>query len=256
MNAFSCRLPSLLVVLALTLTYTPADVAAQGLLRGRDTSTNSAPDEDRIRNPLGFYETRPDDRKCPSPGCGGVWLQPIDGSLITCPGASVPTAECYAGAMLYSSPPLVPYSSDLTGITIVYGRFVSGNYEYAPDVYNFAVQDGTEIAKSQQIILDYSVEPDNRYCPSPMCGGNWLKALATTKTLCPDGTVADACYVANMNLAGLGTMTPEEEQGVWEKVYSDGGWVKGYYIENLVYGELSEFKDLFVMEANGPPSLM
>jgi hypothetical protein len=250
------------LLVGLISTHTLVDAATLGLLRGRHISTSStSSEEDRIGNPLGFYETRPDDRRCPAPLCGGVWLHPIDGSLITCPGASIPTAECYVGALLYQ--PLIlgepslpsPSPSDETGISIVYGRFVPGNYPTAPDLYNFAVQDGTEAAKTQQIILEYSVKPDYRYCMSPLCGGYWLKALATTKTLCSDGTVADACYVANINLSRLGTMTPQEEQAVWEKVMSDGGWVKGYYIENSEYATAwPDMRDLYVMEANGPPS--
>jgi hypothetical protein len=209
----------LLIVVGLLLVI-PAD-AVQGPLRRRGTSP-------------GFYESRPDDRKCPSPYCGGVFVRPIDGSLMTCPGATHTTVECYVGALRYSqdSPPsqvaLLP--------SIVYGRIVPGNYPSAPDIYDFVVQDGTTAAQSEQIVIDYSVQRDYRLCVSPLCGGYWLQALKTTQTLCSDGSVADTCYVANLNMTGL----PE---------IVDGSSVQGYYIENPDYqAYFPELRDLFVLK--------
>jgi hypothetical protein len=211
----------------------------------------------RRRSPrFGFYESRPDDRKCASPYCGGFFVRPIDGSVITCPGrAAKPAVECYVGALRYST---IDESNGNTttapGISIVYGRILPGNYSVAPKIINdFDVRDGTKAAGSQKIILYYSVKRDFRKCAAPLCGGFWLKALATTKTLCSDGSVADECYVASLNLSGL-DLTPEEEQVVLDGVVDKGGSVRGYYVGNRDYKKTTwpELKDLFVLESGRP----
>jgi hypothetical protein len=92
------------------------------------------------------------------------------------------------------------------------GCIIKGNYDFAPEINDFDVLD----AALQQSILYYSVQRDYRKCAAPLCGGFWLKALATTKTTCSDGSVEDQCYVASLNLSGLG-LTPEEEQVFWIK---------------------------------------
>lgn len=45
----------------------------------------------------------------------------------------------------------------------------------------------------------YEVRPDLRRCVSPLCGGYWLRAVNHQQTTCFDGTVADACYVAEID---------------------------------------------------------
>jgi hypothetical protein len=229
---------------------TPDDAAAPAL-GGQDDSS-----------PLGFYETRPDYyRKCPSPYCGGVFLRPIDGSLITCPGSGAtaeeptPEAECYVGAIRYSpmldEPPPLSGSEIATGLSILYGRIVPGNYENAPHVHDFEVQDGRIAAASQPMILSYRVQHDD--------GGFWLDSLTTNMTLCSNGVlVQESCFVAQFNLAGLGLTTPEEEQAVLDYLYygESGRVVQGYYIENPEYENTnwSKEKDLFVVQVTVPAS--
>jgi hypothetical protein len=251
MSLFSSMLLSLLLLLV------------GPLLASCTSTTNTTPAEDAAvvvqqenrmlrqrRSRLGFYESRRDARLCPSPYCGGAFVRPIDGSMIKCLGASTEaTTECYVGALRYPRNDPPPPPQDDTGITIVYGRIVPGRYSGAPDINDFAVRDGT-IAASRPIPLYYSVEQDLRDCVFPLCGGYWLSALATTKTLCSDGSVADACYVVSFNLSRLG-LTPKEEQAVLAKIISEGGPVKGYYIDNTDYDTTNwpELKDLLVLEA-------
>jgi hypothetical protein len=140
-------------------------------------------------------------------------------NLLTCPGATQATADCYVGAMRYpeeeppppqpenttevvvvlteekeeedkaaaveQQPP--PLSSSLwdetVGITIVYGRIVPGNYRGAPEMNDFVVHNArAAAASSSQTILYYSVRRDYRKCIFPLSVvAIWLKALATTK---------------------------------------------------------------------------
>jgi hypothetical protein len=54
----------------------------------------------------------------------------------------------------------------------------------------------------------YSLRPDPRACPSPTCGGYWLKRLNRATTRCADGTEQAECYVAGLRrvpAAGLGS---------------------------------------------------
>ncbi len=56
---------------------------------------------------------------------------------------------------------------------------------------------------SSRVLADdvhyYLVEPDPRMCVSPACGGFFVSELNTDFTVCADGSVADVCYVAEMN---------------------------------------------------------
>lgn len=42
----------------------------------------------------------------------------------------------------------------------------------------------------------YLVRPDARMCPSPMCGGAWVRRVNHPVTRCVDGTSSRECYVA------------------------------------------------------------
>jgi hypothetical protein len=270
MRLFSSSLlpsPSLLFVASLITTWTPLRVAAQGSLQ-RNVGHRRSLSSDNIKpastpadgavsgSALGFYETRPDYyRKCPSPHCGGAFVRPIDGSLVTCPGATEPSVECYVGGLRYSS--INDEGPSWSGgVWIVYGSIVPGNHDGAPDVYNFDVQDGTTVAASLQMTLEYFVQHDD--------GGYWLSSVATNRTLCSDGSVDTSCYVASLNFSKLG-LTAAEEQVVWDQLRDfgpDRGTVKGYYIDNPDYDGLTrwpgkgmlngvELKDLFVVETSG-----
>jgi len=46
--------------------------------------------------------------------------------------------------------------------------------------------------------------PDYRKCMYPMCGGYFIESVNTDQTLCADGTYQDECYVADIDLDGIG----------------------------------------------------
>jgi hypothetical protein len=261
MRLFSFRLlpsPPLLLLLvgSLCITTTGA-VAAHGSRSDNMNADSTTAGGVVLGSALGFYEKRPDYyRKCPSPRCGGSFVRPIDGSLILCPGATEPAVECYVGRLRYSSTndEEEPSWSE-GGVWIVYGSMIPGNYDGAPDIYDFDVHDnGKAVAALQQIVLEYYVQHDD--------GGYWLDAVATNMTLCSDGSVETSCYVANLNFSGL-DLQPQEEQVVWDQL-RNRGTVKGYYIDNPEYDGLTswpgkgmieegeDLKDLFVLETSAP----
>ncbi len=56
----------------------------------------------------------------------------------------------------------------------------------------------------------YSIEQDYRKCIDPLCGRYWVKELNSSTTTCFDGTVADACYVADIDWKALGVSEDQE----------------------------------------------
>jgi hypothetical protein len=42
----------------------------------------------------------------------------------------------------------------------------------------------------------YTVRPDPRLCPSPLCGGYWVALANRAQTRCSDGVLRPRCYVA------------------------------------------------------------
>lgn len=44
---------------------------------------------------------------------------------------------------------------------------------------------------------------DARLCPSPMCGGIWVKAVNASSTVCGDGARQKECYAASADVSGL-----------------------------------------------------
>jgi hypothetical protein len=45
---------------------------------------------------------------------------------------------------------------------------------------------------------------DDRRCVSPICGGNWVRRLNRTNTVCVNGSTAAECYVAQVDWSGSG----------------------------------------------------
>src|ERR1700693_2660427 len=43
-----------------------------------------------------------------------------------------------------------------------------------------------------------------RLCPSPLCGGYFVKAVTKPKTQCADGTWQRHCHAAELDASGLG----------------------------------------------------
>src|SRR5437763_14453597 len=56
----------------------------------------------------------------------------------------------------------------------------------------------------------YSARPDLRRCIAPLCGGWWVKRVNRASTQCADGSYASECYVATIDVSGLGFSGSEE----------------------------------------------
>ncbi|HTJ44498.1 MAG TPA: DUF6748 domain-containing protein [Kofleriaceae bacterium] len=50
----------------------------------------------------------------------------------------------------------------------------------------------------------YAVQPDLRKCAAPMCGGHFVSRVNLGTTKCNDGVYRASCYVADVDLSGLG----------------------------------------------------
>lgn len=50
----------------------------------------------------------------------------------------------------------------------------------------------------------YSITTDVRKCQFPLCGGHFVSRVNLASTKCADGVYRDACYVADVDLSGLG----------------------------------------------------
>jgi hypothetical protein len=56
----------------------------------------------------------------------------------------------------------------------------------------------------------FTIAPDPRLCPSPLCGGFWVTRVNRSATVCADGTLASSCYVAELDLSWSGLSDEQE----------------------------------------------
>lgn len=63
----------------------------------------------------------------------------------------------------------------------------------------------------------FSVRPDLRKCPSPLCGGVFVQRVNHRTTRCNDGTLRPECYVAEVDLTAL-RLPEEQESSVRERI--------------------------------------
>ena len=67
-----------------------------------------------------------------------------------------------------------------------------------------AILAGTASAHSPRGTATYfTLRPDPRLCPSPICGGWWARRVNLADTICGDGTLAAQCYAASLDLSAL-----------------------------------------------------
>lgn len=88
----------------------------------------------------------------------------------------------------------------------------------------------------------YLARADPRLCPSPMCGGIWLKLLNMPATVCGDGARQEECYAASADLSRL--RTDEKGRVQLQQLITEGRAVaRGRLVRGLVEGfpELDTF---------------
>jgi hypothetical protein len=88
----------------------------------------------------------------------------------------------------------------------------------------------------------YLARADPRLCPSPMCGGIWVRLLNRSATVCGDGAKQEECYAAS---ADLGRLRVDEKGRVQlQSLVTEGRAVaRGTLVRGLVEGfpELDTF---------------
>lgn len=76
---------------------------------------------------------------------------------------------------------------------------------------------------------------DMRMCPSPECGGFFVKALNRIWTLCADGNKTEDCHVLLLDFSQLGMS--EKDETVFQQAFTDGlGVIKGKLFQNQQNG--------------------
>lgn len=85
----------------------------------------------------------------------------------------------------------------------------------------------------------FQLEPDMRDCMSPVCGGWFVHKVNKSQTRCADGTLADACYVAEVDASRLG-LDPTTEQAYLEALGTGHLLARGAVVSNEhpAFGEL------------------
>lgn len=80
---------------------------------------------------------------------------------------------------------------------------------------------------------------DARLCPSPMCGGIWVKAVNASSTVCGDGARQKECYAASADVSGL--HVDAKRRGLLQRAIVEGRAVaRG----RLVRGRVAGFPEL------------
>jgi hypothetical protein len=100
----------------------------------------------------------------------------------------------------------------------------------------------------------YLGRADPRLCPSPMCGGIWLKLLNMPATVCDDGAKQQECYAASTDLSRL--RADEKRRVQIQQLITEGRAVaRGKLVRGLVEGfpELDTFVVSEVWAASSSP---
>lgn len=83
----------------------------------------------------------------------------------------------------------------------------------------------------------YFVRPDFRRCASPMCGGVWIARVNRTKTTCVDGSRAEECYVAELDVSELG-LSEMQDDALRTAIGARSAIVAGTLDTSSTYGAL------------------
>jgi len=77
------------------------------------------------------------------------------------------------------------------------------------------------------------VRPDPRMCPSPMCGGWWIRRVNRDTIVCGNGMVSPECYAADLDLSAL--QLAEKQRASLEQALAAGApLVRGQLVRGSV----------------------
>jgi hypothetical protein len=88
----------------------------------------------------------------------------------------------------------------------------------------------------------YLARADARLCPSPMCGGIWVRLVNRSQTTCGDGSGQRECYAAEADLRGL--RVAEKRRAELQRLLTEG---RALARGKLVGGQVEGFPDLDVL---------
>lgn len=88
----------------------------------------------------------------------------------------------------------------------------------------------------------YLARADPRLCPSPFCGGIWVKLVNQEKTTCGDGGARPECYAAMADLGRL--RIGEEGRARLSRLITEG---RALARGKLVHGRVAGFPELDVL---------
>lgn len=79
------------------------------------------------------------------------------------------------------------------------------------------------------------VRADLRMCPSPDCGGMYVRLLNGKRSLCTDGRWLSSCYASALDMDGLG-LDPAVADAVQQRFVAQQAVVRGF-LEEQVFGD-------------------
>jgi hypothetical protein len=79
------------------------------------------------------------------------------------------------------------------------------------------------------------LRPDPRMCPSPMCGGWWVRRVNRDTIICGNGMVSPECYAATVDSTGL-DLTDEERSTVEEALARGTALLRGRLTRGTLTG--------------------
>lgn len=76
-----------------------------------------------------------------------------------------------------------------------------------------AADSESQATSVSEVSTYYAIRPDYRRCLAPMCGGFFVSRLNMTRTKCLDGSWQSECYVASLDMGGLG-LSDKQKNGL------------------------------------------
>ena len=107
------------------------------------------------------------------------------------------------------------YRSGLIGLLMVAGMLIGSP---APPV------EADSVAATSTYFI---ARRDTRRCPSPLCGGFWVRRVNKLTTTCADGVTRAECYVPKINTKPVSTEEEHDTPYIADRVASGAAIVRG-----------------------------
>lgn len=177
------------------------------------------------------FTYRPDLHLCMHPICGGYWIhlyteESREGQEQTECADGTFAEECYVANFDKSCISDSFFESD----AVICGSYVREAYEHFPGVSNLLIKKPECLLENDQQseVVCYQTRPDPRLCPPPVCGGQWLSSSSGDGSViaCPDGNLAEECYVAVMDDTCLASLNADSTTSYSESTSYGLEWIE------------------------------